>query len=176
MTSQGLAIVLLVYVVLGMARLALILYIRLSRRIQDWNDKLFDAARMAGPLSYAGVIVAEILLWPYGLYLGYHLVLEMKRAQRREMKYREKCARETLAALAKGGAAPMPPRFRDSHQEISDQVNLTVQDIQDQAAHPSPQDPADVYDPGTFRGLSDDFKEKIAKKVQEDIDRAEGRG
>lgn len=115
---NGLAIVLLAYVWLGMARLGLILYCRRFKDVRQHNDRLLERVREAGPAAILIGMAVEVLGWPYGLYLGYHIVLKIRKEKMRSVARRQnECKRDLymlqsdLDRLSRiSESAVMPPR------------------------------------------------------------------
>lgn len=97
---SALAIVLVVYVAIGMAKLSYVLYGgSAGKDVDRHNARLFDQVRAGGPLAILIGMAAEILLWPYGIYLGYHVVRQMSLERRSRLARAEQRCKGELRAI-----------------------------------------------------------------------------
>src|SRR4029077_21052164 len=121
---SGFAIVLFVYIALGMGRLGYILYGRMSKDVEQWNAALFRTVAEAGPAAMAIGMLMEIALWPYGLYLGVRIVRKLARERRERIARRESYlvapppeVETSSEFLTLSDQAPMTPELRREIQE-----------------------------------------------------------
>jgi hypothetical protein len=172
---SALAIVLLVYIGIGMAKLSYVLYGRSAGKdIERHNARLFGQVRDAGSLAILIGIAAEILLWPYGIYLGYHVVRQMsleRRKGRARVEYR--CSRN-LSQAAEGMIRIGPPSLFQGLTECT-----RSEESPELARAAEEADLDDLRDalnkleknaqPGTDMGLSEETKKRIARQVQREL-------
>jgi hypothetical protein len=172
---SALAIVLLVYIGIGMAKLSYVLYGRSAgKEIDRHNARLFGQVLDAGSLAILIGIAAEILLWPYGIYLGYHVVRQMSLERRSRLARAEHRCRGNLSQVAEGMIRMGPP---------SSFQGLTIRGIEEDS--PELRRAAEEVDLDDLRGalnkleaksklwpdmgLSEETKKRIARQVQREL-------